>query len=304
MQQDNQPITDSALDESLFQKVIPGIPQQSLYPSLAALGTSINTAVIPPVPFSRRVINDIEEKQRKAFKDTVESTIRSTNTSPTSEVEEQAEETIVPGLTSQARTTQADTQEETLQLESSEIEDTSVKKFNLQRDQDTGPTEVQNTLDTDERAVPDLNGSQIEDNGTTPDNDREDYISDDQDIDIAVQDDQMSRASQDDNYCTAIDDDNLDDTVQFSNPVIQPFLSRSVGVPTTEVGCLSFTQMFQEYLQEYPSPSQADAFLQIEEMAQRSEVYLNQYPAQYINCMTSNSEFVAFVIMLFNWHLI
>ena len=24
-------------------------------------------------------------------------------------------------------------------------------------------------------------------------------------------------------------------------------------------------------------------------------MYLNQYPAQYINCMTSNSEFVAFV---------
>ena len=26
----------------------------------------------------------------------------------------------------------------------------------------------------------------------------------------------------------------------------------------TEVGCLSFTQMFQDYLQEYPSLSQAD----------------------------------------------
>ena len=30
-------------------------------------------------------------------------------------------------------------------------------------------------------------------------------------------------------------------------------------------------------------------------MAQRLDVYLNRYPAQYINCMTSNSEFVAFV---------
>ena len=30
-------------------------------------------------------------------------------------------------------------------------------------------------------------------------------------------------------------------------------------------------------------------------MAQRLDIYLNQYPAQYINCMTSNSEFVAFV---------
>ena len=30
-------------------------------------------------------------------------------------------------------------------------------------------------------------------------------------------------------------------------------------------------------------------------MAQWLDVYLNKYPAQYINCMTSNSEFVAFV---------
>ena len=138
----------------------------------------------------------------------------------------------------------------------------------------------------------DPNSDQIEDNGTSPDNDRDDYISD---IDIATPDDRTSRASQDDNYHTAIDDDNLEDTVQFANPVTQPSLSRSVRVPMTEVGCLSFTQMFQDYLQEYPSPSQADAFLQIEEMAQRLDVYLNQYLAQYINCMTSDSEFVAFV---------
>ena len=45
----------------------------------------------------------------------------------------------------------------------------------------------------------------------------------------------------------------------FGNPVTQPFLSRSVRVPTTEVGCLSFTQMFQEYSHEYPSLSQADS---------------------------------------------
>ena len=53
--------------------------------------------------------------------------------------------------------------------------------------------------------------------------------------------------------------------------------------------------MFQDYLQEYPSPSQADAFLQIEEMAQRLDVYLKRYPAQYINYITSDSKFVAFV---------
>ena len=34
---DNQPTMDSAPDESPFQQVILSIPQQSLYPSLAAM---------------------------------------------------------------------------------------------------------------------------------------------------------------------------------------------------------------------------------------------------------------------------
>ena len=85
----------------------------------------------------------------------------------------------------------------------------------------------------------------------------------------------MFKASQDDNYCTTIDDDDLDDTIQFGNPVAQPFLSRNIRIPTTEVGCLSFTQMFQGYLHEYPPPSQADAYSQIQEMAQRLDMYLN-----------------------------
>ena len=73
------------------------------------------------------------------------------------------------------------------------------------------------------------------------------------------------------------------------------FLSRSVRVPITEVGFLSFTQKLQEYLRTYPPPSHADAYSQIQQMAQCLDVYLSKYPAQYINCMTSDSEFVAFI---------
>ena len=82
------------------------------------------------------------------------------------------------------------------------------------------------------------------------------------------------------------DDDEQDDTIQFGNLVTQPFLSRSVRVPIIEVGCLNFTQMLQDYLRVYPPLSHADAYL---------DVYLSKYPAQYINCMTSDSEFVAFI---------
>ena len=68
------------------------------------------------------------------------------------------------------------------------------------------------------------------------------------------------RASQEDNYQTAINDDEQDNTIQFGNPVTQPFLSRSIRVPITEVGCLSFMQMLQDYLHVYPPPTQADTY--------------------------------------------
>ena len=59
---------------------------------------------------------------------------------------------------------------------------------------------------------------------------------DDEQQDPDIPEDQMSRALQEDNYQTAIDDDEQDNTIQFGNPVTQPFLSRSVRVPITEVG--------------------------------------------------------------------
>ena len=53
--------------------------------------------------------------------------------------------------------------------------------------------------------------------------------------------------------------------------------------------------MLQDYLQAYLPPTHADAYSQIQGMAQWLDVYLGKYPAQYINCMTSDSEFIAFV---------
>ena len=203
---------------------------------------------------------------------TVEDIIRLTNTSPIPEEEGKEEEVITLTSNLQVPTTQADTQEETLQLESSKIEDTSTKQVYTSEDKNVGPTEAQNIEHTNERPVLDSIDGQIEDDGSSPENN---------DQDPAMQDEQMSKASQDDNYCT--------------NPVMQPFLSRCIRIPNTEVGCLSFTQMFQGCLHEYPPPSQADAYSQIQVMAQRLDMYLNQYLAQYINCMTSDSEFVAFV---------
>ena len=159
---------DSAPDESPFQQVIPSMLQQSLYPSLAAMGTSINTVVSPSIPFTKKVIIDIGEQQRKTLEDTVEGIIRSTNISPIPKEEGKQEEVITPGSNLQAPTSQADTQEETLQPESSKIEDTDTKQVYMSEDQNVGLTEAKNIEHTNERAVLDSIDGQIEDDGSTP----------------------------------------------------------------------------------------------------------------------------------------
>ena len=140
----NQQTTEAAQDESPFQQVIQNLSQQSLYPSLAAMGTAINTSISPSIPFSRRVINDIEESQRRALEDSVEGTFRGTNTSPVPGPEEQEEEVITPNTGLQAGIIPAETQEEILQLESLETQDTGIKQVHTIQDQDSQPLQAQN----------------------------------------------------------------------------------------------------------------------------------------------------------------
>ena len=175
-----------------------------------------------------------------------------------------------------------------LQLESLETQDTSIKQVNTIQDQDSELLQAQNIVETEVPDAQDASDTQIQDDGT-------DSQLNNEEPDPDIPDDQTSKASQEDNYHTAINDDKQDDTIQFGNPVTQPFLSRSIRVLITEVGCLSFTQMLQDYLQAYPPPSQTDTYSQIQGMAQWLDMYLIKYSAQYINCMTSDSEFAAFV---------
>ena len=261
MPSDNQQTTEATQDKSFFQQVIPNISQQLLYPSLAAMGTSINTSISPLVPFSRRVINDIKEHQRRVLDDSVEGTNRGTNTSLVSNPDKQEDGVIIPNTGPLARITPAETQKETLQLESLETQDTGVKQVNLMQNQDSESLQAQNIGEIEVPDAQDTSDTQIPDDGT-------DFQLNGEERDPDRPDDQISKASQKDNHCTAINDDEQDDTIQFGNPVMQPFLSRSVRVPITEVGCLSFAQMLQDYLQAYLPPSQADAYMQIQGMAQ------------------------------------
>ena len=203
-------------------------------------------------------------------------------------MDEQEEEVTTTNTGQKARITQTETQEETLQLESLETDDTGMKQVNPMQGQDSESLQAQNIEENEVPDTQDTSDTQVQD-------DRTDSQVDGEQPDPDIPEDQTLRASQEDNYQIAIDDDEQDDTIQFGNPVTQPFLSRSIRVPITEVGCLSFMQLLQDYLHAYLPPTQADAYLQIQGMAQWLDVYLSKYLAQYINCMTSDSEFTAFV---------
>ena len=209
---DNQQTTEAAQDETSFQQVILNISQQSLYPSLVAMGTSINTAISPQMPLSRKVINDIEEHQRRVLNSYAEGMSRGMNTSPVQTSDEQEEEITTTTTGQKATITQVEIQEENLQPESLETEDTSVKQADPTQGQDPTSVQAQNMEENEVLDAEDTNDMQVQ-NGNT-----DSQVNGEQ-PDPDIPDDQTLRALQDYNYQTAIKEDEQDDTIQFGNPV-------------------------------------------------------------------------------------
>ena len=207
---------------------------------------------------------------------------KETNTSPVLSLDEQQVKIKNTLTGSQSVDTHPGAQNNMLQLESPETEGNGTQQVEPtnEQNQDVQENAELAEVDASEKQVQAVNThSQVEEDQQEPE----------------IPEDQTSQASQDNNYQNAKDDDKQDNKIQFCSLVTQPFLSGSVRGPKKEVGCLSFTQMLQEYLRAYPPPSHANAYLQIQQMAKWLDVYLSQYPAQYINCMISDSKFVAFI---------
>ena len=157
------------------------------------MGTSINTAMSPPIPLSRKVSNDIEEHQRRVLDSYVEGTNRGTNTSPFQTSDEQEEEITTTKTGQKARITPTEMQEDILQLESLETEDTSMKQVDPTPGQDSESLQAQNREENEVPDAEDTSNMQVQDddtdsqvNGKQPDPD--------------IPDDQTSRAWQEDNY--------------------------------------------------------------------------------------------------------
>ena len=169
---DNNQYTEATLDESSFRQVIPNIPQQSLYPSLAAMGSSPNTALSPSLPLARRVINKIEEHQRTVLDSYAEGMDREMNMPPVLSLDEQQVKTKITLTGPQPVNANLEVQDNTLQPESPEKEDTSVKQVdpvNVQN-QDVEENAESAEIDASEQQVPVITkDSQAEEDQQEPD---------------------------------------------------------------------------------------------------------------------------------------
>ena len=150
--------------------------------------TSINTAILPPIPLSRRVINDIEEHQRRVLDSYVEGMNRGMNTSPVQSSDEQEEEITTMTKGQKAAITQAETQEETLQLESLETKDTSMKQADPTQGQDPTPVQTQNMEENEVADAEDTSDMQVQVGNT------DSQVNDEQQ-NPDIPEDQTSRAS-------------------------------------------------------------------------------------------------------------
>ena len=75
-----------------------------------------------------------------------------------------------------------------------------------------------------------------------------------------------------------------------SLPVFHP--TDDVTVPTDKVGCILVTSHLQQFLEEYPPPSDKQAFLDVYHMLSLLDKYLYDYPKQHTHCTSSDNEYV------------
>ena len=63
-------------------------------------------------------------------------------------------------------------------------------------------------------------------------------------------------------------------------------------IPTKKVGCILVTSYLQQFLEDYPPPSDKQAFLDVYHMLSLLDKYLYDNPKQHTHCMSSDNEYV------------
>ena len=77
--------------------------------------------------------------------------------------------------------------------------------------------------------------------------------------------------------------------------------TNEVITPTEKVGCTLVTNHLKQFLEDYPLPSDKQAFLNIYHMLSLLDKYLHDNPAQHTHCMSLDNEYV--ILLTYAMHL-
>ena len=66
-------------------------------------------------------------------------------------------------------------------------------------------------------------------------------------------------------------------------------------MPTKKVGCTLVTSHLKQFLEDYPSSSEKQFFLDIYHMLSLLDKYLYDHPKQHTHCMSSDNEYVTLI---------
>ena len=89
-------------------------------------------------------------------------------------------------------------------------------------------------------------------------------------------------------------EDTPDETIltQSDRPHTLFTSTEEVRMPTKKVGCMLVTSHLKQFLENYPSSSDNQAFLDVYHMLSLLNKYLYDHPKQHTHCMSSDSEYV------------
>ena len=210
-----------------------------------------------------------------------DSTIRSTNTSPILEVEEQVNQTSENSLVPAKQKFINEKESAINILESQKI--------------DTGYSSQWQVVSNS------ISYQDIDLDANLPD----DQLQDKEEEDPAEQDTLVygTDVSQDEYYSTAIDVIANSMTIQMGKPVVEHIAADNIMIPNEKVGCIFVTIPLQKYLEEYPPSSDKQAFLGIYHMLSLPDRYLYYNPRQHIYCMSPNNENVTWLNYAIHLHI-
>ena len=101
----------------------------------------------------------------------------------------------------------------------------------------------------------------------------------------------------------------MEDTFEETSPTQSerlhtlPTSTNEVIMPIEKVGCILVTSHLKQFLEDYPSSSEKQVFLDIYHMLSLLDKYLYDYPKQHTHCMSSDNENVTLLQYTIHLHI-